>query len=109
MRDAETFYIRTTFYTSLILVALYGILLVKIYRSNQYDFLIILTVMFVVSNIAAVLCNTFALQFSITDAISWLILQVIATIVRDSTFNLAHWIFCWKYWLIAVDMEALLF
>ena len=32
--DAEAFYIRTTFYTSLMLVALYGILLVKIYRSN---------------------------------------------------------------------------
>jgi hypothetical protein len=24
--------------------------------------------------------------------------------LRDSLFNLAHWIFCFKYWLISIEM-----
>lgn len=28
--------------------------------------------------------------------------------MRDATFNLAHWIFSYKYWIIAIDMECLL-
>lgn len=35
-------------------------------------------------------------------------LQAIVSFIRDSTFNLAHWIFSFKYWIIAIDMECLL-
>ena len=28
--------------------------------------------------------------------------------MRDMLFNLAHWIFCYKYWIIAIEMQALL-
>jgi hypothetical protein len=37
-----------------------------------------------------------------------LYLQAIVSFIRDSTFNLAHWIFSFKYWIIAIDMECLL-
>ena len=35
-------------------------------------------------------------------------LQAVVSFIRDSTFNLAHWIFSFKYWIIAIDMECLL-
>jgi len=35
-------------------------------------------------------------------------LQAVVSFFRDSTFNLAHWIFSYKYWIISIDMECLL-
>ena len=35
-------------------------------------------------------------------------LQATVSFVRDATFNLAHWIFSYKYWIISLDMECLL-
>lgn len=29
-------------------------------------------------------------------------------VLRDSCFNLAHWVFCFKYWIIALEIEGLL-
>ena len=66
--------------------------------------------MFIVSNLCAILSNTFA-RVWIEDPAQkdpYLYLQAVVSFFRDSTFNLAHWIFSYKYWIIAIDMECLL-
>lgn len=66
--------------------------------------------MLIVSNICAILSNTFGREW-INDPNKkdpYLYLQAVVSFFRDSTFNLAHWIFCYKYWIIAIDIECLL-
>ncbi len=66
--------------------------------------------MLLISNICAILSNHCV---KIWDAdhskISpFLFIEATAGFIRDSLFNLAHWIFCYRYWVIAIEMEALM-
>lgn len=66
--------------------------------------------MFIVSNLCAILSNTFA-RVWIADPslkVPYLYLESSFAAVRDITFNLAHWIFAIKYWLIALEMQYLI-
>lgn len=94
-------YENTVLATSLILIVLYTGLLYHIWKGSKYYFLILLTILLIISNIAAILADIFANKYHLG-------VESIFVFIRDSTFNLAHWIFCYKYWVIACDMEDLL-
>lgn len=66
--------------------------------------------MLLTSNIMAILANYFAKVWNEhpSQKALFLALECGAVFMRDCMFNLSHWIFCFKYWLIAVEMEAYL-
>ena len=55
-----TRYYRLVFYTSAILIAAFVVTLVRIFKGTRHNFLIVLSLMFIVSNLCAILSNTFA-------------------------------------------------
>ncbi len=103
-------YFRIVFVTCVILIALYAMVLFRIFKGSKYQFLYLMTVMLLVSNIFAILTDTFQRIWlvNIERLSPYLYLQVVCAFFRDALFNLAHWIFCFKYWQIAVEMQAVL-
>lgn len=58
-------------------------------------------------NIMGILCNTFA-KVWIDDPskkIPYLDLEAVCTFFRDAAYNLAHWLFGFKYWVIAYELD----
>jgi hypothetical protein len=106
VEHAQLVYTQSVFWTSTILTLMYGVIIVKVYTGSKYTLIIVLTIMLLVSNIAAVLSDDFAKKYSNTTDVAWLVFECIATWLRDMFFNLAHWVFCYKYWLISIDVEA---
>ena len=59
-----------------------------------------------VSNIMAILSDMFTTN-NVNKDVTLLVLECITAWLRDMFFNLAHWVFCYKYWLISVDLQTL--
>ncbi len=98
------------FYSSLVILAAYVIVLYRVYKGSQYLFLYIISLMLLISNVCAILSNL-AMKVWFKDPAQidpYLYLETTSAFIRDALFNLAHWIFCFRYWVIAVEMEALL-
>lgn len=106
VEHAQLVYTQSVFWTSIILTVMYGVIIVKVYTGSKYTLIIVLTIMLMVSNITAVLSDGFAKKYYNTTDDTWLVFECIASWLRDMFFNLAHWVFCYKYWLISVDVEA---
>lgn len=94
----------SVFWTSLILTILYGLTIVKVQRGSKYTLIIVLTLMLMISNLMAIFSDSSAIRYDQTTDVTWLVFECIATWFRDMFFNLAHWVFCYKYWLISVDL-----
>ena len=64
----------------------------------------------IVSNVAAILADWTSAKWTLDSSKIWpyLYLECFFCYLRDSLFNLAHWVFCYKYWSIAVEMQHLL-
>ena len=92
------------------MIVIYLATLARVLKGTHHLFLIILIVMLIISNLCSILSDTFANVwiYDTSKKIPYLYLEATSTFLRDSTFNLAHWIFCFKYWIIAIEMEYLL-
>jgi len=104
-------YERTVFATSLTLIFCYSAILLRTFLGSKYRWLIWLTLMLIVSNICSILSNTFANQWMNKDPSlhkKSIIAEACTMLVRDALFNLAHWLFCYKYWIIAYEVHMLL-
>ena len=55
-------YTRTVFVTSLLMIVTYAVVLVKVCKGSRYLWVIVLILMLMVSNLCAILVNTFANQ-----------------------------------------------
>lgn len=103
-------YCQLVLYSSLVILAAYVIVLCRVYKGSQYLFLYIMCLMLLISNVCAILSNL-AMKVWYKDPTKidpYLYLETTSAFIRDALFNLAHWIFCFRYWVIAVEMEALL-
>jgi hypothetical protein len=102
-------YIDIVLYTSLILIVGYTFVIAWIYKGSQFKILIMLSAMLLASALMSICADSVANVYVKRDGkAGWLALEAICVYVRDSLFNLAHWIFCFKYWKIAIEMEALI-
>jgi len=111
VQAAALCYYRTVFWTSSISIAIFLYTLFRVLKGKKHSFLIVLIVMLIISNLCAILSNTFARVWIYSDFDKrrpFMYLQGTASGIRDVTFNLAHWIFAFKYWVIAIDMQYLL-
>ena len=110
LQTAENRYIRIVFVSSIIIICFYLATLARVLKGTRHLFLVVLIVMLILSNLCSILSDTFANVwiYDSSKKIPYLYLEAVATFVRDSTFNLAHWVFCFKYWIIAIEMEYLL-
>lgn len=107
--EASQTYINIVLVTSLILIVGYALVIAWIYKGSQYKFLIVLSTMLLVSALTSIFANNLAHVYVKRDRnAGWLVMEAMCLAVRDSFFNLAHWIFCYKYWVIAIEMEAIL-
>ena len=104
VEHAQYVYIHSVFWTSLILTALYGVVILKVQTGSKYTFIIVLTLMLMISNLSAILSDVFGEKYGGPSDAAWLVLECLATWFRDMFFNLAHWLFCYKYWLISNDL-----
>lgn len=109
---ALTNYYHIVMATSILLICGYIVVLARTWRGSKYMFVIAISLMLLGSNLFAILSDS-AMKPWILDPsggkkIPYLLLQCLSTFVRDSLFNLAHWVFSYKYWLIGVEMEQLL-
>jgi hypothetical protein len=110
LEDAAICYYRIVFYTSIIGTLAFLITLTHVYKGTKHLFLIVLICLYIISNIAAILSNTFGREWIDNPSLKdpYLALQAAVSCIRDATFNLAHWIFSFKYWIIALEMQYLI-
>lgn len=103
-------YYEIVFYTGVFLSIGYLIVLYRIWAGSKYDFLYLITIMLLFCNIFGILSDAFMKPwfFDPSKKKPYLALQSTAGFLRDALFNLAHWIFSFKYWTIAVEMDFLL-
>jgi len=103
-------YYRTTFWTSLIMIAAVLACTVKVIRGSRHCFLITLIALLLGYNSSNFLCNTFARVWidDPTKKYPNLLLQSLFVFLRDATFNLLHWIFSFKYWVIAFELDLMI-
>lgn len=107
---ATVVYMRIVLYSSLILITGYIAVLVRIYRGTRNRWLVMILAMLLVSNVSAILADWTSVVWTIDSRKLWpyLYLECVFCYLRDALFNLAHWVFCFKYWCIAVEMQFLL-
>ena len=103
-------YFRFVFYTGVLLTVSYIAVLIRIWKGSKYTFLYGMSLMLMTSNIFAITADAFQKPWieDSTKVKPYLYLQVMSSFMRDMLFNLAHWIFCYKYWIIAIEMQSLL-
>jgi len=103
-------YYRTTFYTSMILIVALIVCAIKVIRGTRHCFLITLIALLVGYNVSDFLANTFARVWigDPTKKVPNLYFQSLFVFFRDSTFNLVHWIFSFKYWVIAFELDLMI-
>ena len=76
----------------------------KKYRHNLYQIILLLFITYSLTFIAVfVIRNEMYLHEELMLA-DW---EAITISVSYSCFYLAHWIFAWKYWLVAVNIQSL--
>jgi hypothetical protein len=70
---------------------------------------VLLIILFTFDNVARIAVIYFEYQWYLdqTNTIC-LITTYISAVLRDVSFNLAHWLFANKYWHIAIEMQSLL-
>lgn len=104
-------YLWTQVACSAILLIIYLAVFIKVLHGSVYIFVLKLTVMLFLSNVAT-LFLTFA-NFANLESLSggsthnlyfWYWVEGIAAIIGDSTFGLAHWLFAFEYYRICKIM-----
>ena len=113
-----TYYIINLSVSSLLIVG-YLCTLYRVLRGVRFTFLIILVVELAISCMGSIVNVAFNWREATNQdcdmvptpdqkCINYLYAQGFASCIRDSTFNTAHWLFAYKYWLIAYTMPKLL-
>ena len=104
-------YYRTTFWTSLVVIVALIACTFKVLRGSKHCFLITLIGLLMGYNVSDFLCNTFARVWieDPTQKYPYLQLQSVFIFLRDATFNLVHWIFSFKYWVIAFELDLIIY
>lgn len=106
---AQLTYVGIVFWTSLILILGFVAILYRIFTGSKYQWLIALSLMLMLSNVFAIIGDRVAgVWTKDSDRKGYIFLEAFSFFLRDCLFNLAHWIFCYKYWLIAVQMQFML-
>lgn len=100
MESVSDTYFKIVFYTGLVLTAAYLLVLIRIYTGSKYKFLYLMSLMLMMSNVFAILADSFQKPWlkDLNKLNPYLYIQVTVGFLRDTLFNLAHWIFCFKYW-----------
>lgn len=97
---------------------MYIAVLVKVHRGSQFRFVTVISGLMLVSNLTGIL--VVITNFEILGAYDpnktsysagvfiWIVVQAITMFLRDSTFNVAHWEFAFKYFKISIEVPQLL-
>jgi hypothetical protein len=108
-------YLWTQVSCSSVLLLLYAATFIKVIRGSVYTFVLKLTAMLFLSNVATVfltIANFRNLQSllggNVPHLILWFWVEGIAAVFQDSLFGLAHWIFAFEYYRISKVMPLVL-
>jgi hypothetical protein len=103
---------------SFVLAFMYFAVLIKVHRGSKFRFVYVISSLMLVSNLTGILVegtNYEILGEYAPDKTSysagvfvWIIMQAIFSFLRDSTFNVAHWEFAFKYFKISIEVPQLL-
>lgn len=103
---------------SFALAMMYLTVLFKVHRGSKFKFVTIISALMLVSNLTAIFVvytNYVILGQYAPDKTSypksvfvWIVLQAISSFLRDSSFNVAHWEFAFKYFKISIEVPYLL-
>ena len=102
-------YYKIVFYSSIIGILALTATLIHVIKGTKHQFLIFISVLLLVSNLCAILSNSFARVWIYAPDDSkqnpYIYLQATASAIRDITFNVAHWVFAFQYWVISIEMQ----
>lgn len=93
---AADIYYTIVFYTSTFAIIALSVTLHHVMKGTRHSFLVLIMMLFIVSNLCAVLSNTFARVWIYSQEdkrVPYIYLQAAASALRDISFNLAHWVF----------------
>ncbi len=89
----------STAITAALLAVLYLLAVFRIKRTSEDVFVLKLSILLFISNVAAMLvvwANLHvAVWFNQKHPIAWIYVQGISAVIRDVCFNLAHWVFAY--------------
>lgn len=112
------FYNLLTGVISTVLTLLYLAVLIKVRKGSRFIFVIVISALMLASNLTAIVVvyanfkvigaydiskNTYP-----ASVYAWIIVQGLMSIVRDATFNVAHWEFAFKYFKISYEVPLML-
>lgn len=96
---------------SAVLAVMYLAVLIQVRKGSKFLFVIVISALMLVSNVTAIVVvyenskiigaydkNKTSYQTSI---FVWIVFQGVTAIIRDSSFNVAHWEFAFKYFKIS--------
>lgn len=96
---------------SAVLAVMYLAVLMKVQKGSKFLFVIVITALMLVSNLAAIVVvylNSKIIPAWDVNKTSYptiifvmVVFQGVMDIIRDSSFNLAHWEFAFKYFKIS--------
>ena len=103
---------------SFVLAMMYLTILFKVHNGSKFKFVTIISALMLVSNLTGIFVvytNYVILGQYEPDKTSypksvfvWVVLQAISAFLRDSSFNVAHWEFAFKYFKISIEVPHLL-
>ena len=110
------YYLLVQLMASSLLVPCYSGVLIKVMKGSKYKFVIKLTWLLLVSNIAAIIvvvANSFVYSWDLKNPVEGIItwgcwVEGSGVAIRDVTFNTAHWMFAYEYYLMAKLMPLAL-
>ena len=110
-RDLSTAYDYTTMITSIILIAMFVAVLIRVLLGAKFSFVVIIAILLIVSNVSSIADliaanNLIKYYFDSNESgwerANWM--MGVFSFSRDATFSVANWIFSYEYYRIAKFM-----
>lgn len=103
---------------SFILACLYVAVLLRAHFGSKFTFVIAVSALMLVSNVSGIVVEV--ANFKLigqyvqgqteypSSVYVWVVVQGVSAMVRDATFNVAHWEFAYKYFKISYEVPVIL-
>jgi hypothetical protein len=96
-----------------LLVLMYAVTLIRVFSGRRFSFVVKLIVLLIFSNMAAISATSANYEFTQHDQTTkdvnlWIYIQSVSSAIRDTCFNVSHWMFAFEYYSISRYMPFLL-